>query len=362
MAGRPLPLSQFSCGPLSPTLPDLPRVPLIRAPTPLVAAERLAHAIGMKSLYVKREDLSGFAMGGNKPRQLEAIIAHARSTGADTLVTTAAAQSNFCQATAAAAAHLGLRCILLLRREGEAVVQGNLLLDHVFGAEIEFLDTADPYDPVIPGRLADIAERIRAENGHPYVVHLPGRTGPLTAASATSLAAELARQFGDLDEFPAKLFLAAGSGLTAAGIALGFKHLGVPTRVVGIAVQKPAAFLGPLMVERGNQAADLLGIATRLEADDFDLDDRFIGPGYGKPSQASLDAVALAGRYGALVVDPGYSGKALAGLIELQRHRRQDASRSAVFVHTGGAASVFLHADRVHRHVKRMRGDAARAN
>ena len=306
---------------------------------------------------MKREDLSGFAMGGNKPRQLEAIVADALSTGADTLVTTAAAQSNFCQATAAAAAHLGLRCVLLLRRKGEAVAQGNLLLDHVFGAEIEFLDTADPYDPAIPDRLADIAERVRSEDGHPYVIHLPGRTGPLTAASATAMAAELAEQFAALPVFPAELFLAAGSGLTAAGIALGFKHLGVPTRVVGISVQQPAAFLGPLMVERGNQAAALLGIETRFEESDFDLDDRFIGPGYGIPSPASLDAIR-AGRAIRAVLDPGYSGKALAGLIEHQR--RPDAS--AVFVHTGGAASVFLHADRVHRHVTRMRGATSRAN
>ena len=306
---------------------------------------------------MKREDLSGFAMGGNKPRQLEAIIANALAAGADTLVTTAAAQSNFCQATAAAAAHLGLRCILLLRTDGEAVAQGNLLLDQVFGAEIEFLHTADPYDPVIPGRLADIAERVRREDGHPCVIHLPGATGPLTAASATSLAAELADQFGALPEFPAELFLAAGSGLTAAGIALGYKHLGVPTRVVGISVQQPAGFLGPLMVERGNQAAALLGIETRLDASDFDLDDRFVGPGYGIPSPASLDAIALAGRYGALVLDPGYSGKAFAGLIEHQR-RRPDTSGSAVFVHTGGTASLFLHADSVDRHVKRVRGDA----
>ena len=325
-----------------------------------MAADRLAKAVGARSLVVKREDLSGFAMGGNKPRQLEAIVAHALSTGADTLITTAAAQSNFCQATAAAAAHLGLRCILLLRRASRTVAQGNLLLDRVFGAEIEFLDTTDPYDPEIPARLAAAAEHVRSAGGRPYVIHLPGRTGPLTAAAAAGAASELRDQFGDAPEHPTALFLAAGSGLTASGIVLGLKHLGVSTRVVGISVQQPAGFLKPLMAERANQAAALLGIATRVDENDFDLDDRFIGPGYGKPSAASLDAIALAGRHAALVLDPGYSGKALAGLIEHLHSSRSDAARRIAFVHTGGAANLFLHAGAVHRHSRRMQGRARR--
>ena len=325
-----------------------------------MAADRLAKAVGARSLVVKREDLSGFAMGGNKPRQLEAIVAHPLSTGADTLITTAAAQSNFCQATAAAAAHLGLRCILLLRRASRTVAQGNLLLDRVFGAEIEFLETTDPYDPEIPARLAAAAEHVRSAGGRPYVIHLPGRTGPLTAAAAAGAASELRDQFGDAPEHPTALFLAAGSGLTASGIVLGLKHLGVSTRVVGISVQQPAGFLKPLMAERANQAAALLGIATRVDENDFDLDDRFIGPGYGKPSAASLDAIALAGRHAALVLDPGYSGKALAGLIEHLHSSRSDAARRIAFVHTGGAANLFLHAGAVHRHSRRMQGRARR--
>ncbi len=325
-----------------------------------MAVDRLAKAVGARSLVVKREDLSGFAMGGNKPRQLEAIVAHALSTGADTLITTAAAQSNFCQATAAAAAHLGLRCILLLRRASRTVAQGNLLLDRVFGAEIEFLETTDPYDPEIPARLAAAAEHVRSAGGRPYVIHLPGRTGPLTAAAAAGAASELGDQFGDAPEHPTALFLAAGSGLTASGIVLGLKHLGVSTRVVGISVQQPAGFLKPLMAERANQAAALLGIATRVDENDFDLDDRFIGPGYGKPSAASLDAIALAGRHAALVLDPGYSGKALAGLIEHLHSSRSDAARGIAFVHTGGAANLFLHAGAVHRHSRRMQGRARR--
>ncbi len=306
--------------------------------------------MGVENLLLKREDLSGFAMGGNKPRQLEAILAEALADGADTLITTAAAQSNFCQSTAAAAAHLGLRCVLLLRGSATDSLQGNLLLDHVFGAEIEFVNTDSPYDPILPARLAGISERLRAEGCSPYVIHLTtGRTGPLGAAGATGAASELVEQFRDLQEAPDTLYLATGSGLTASGIILGFKHLRLATRVVGISVQQPASFLGPLMVERANQAAALLGIPTRIDESDFDLDDGFIGPGYGQPSMASLDAIRLAGRHAGVVLDPGYSGKALAGLVEHLRTGRLRREDSVVFIHTGGSPNLFFHADSVGR-------------
>ena len=328
-------------------LPDLPRIPLIRRPTPLAAADRLAGALGLASLAVKREDLAGFSLGGNKPRQLEAILARARAEGADTLITSASAQSNFCQCTAAAAAHLGWRCILLLRRGERPVVQGNLLLDRLYGAEIGFLDSDDPYDPDTTDRLAETALSVRAEGGRPFVIHLTGQTGALAAAAATDLAVELAAQFPR--PAPGILCLAVGSGLTAAGLTLGFRHLGLATRVVGISVQQPAEFLRPLMVARANAAAALLGLDTRLAAADVELDDRFIAPGYGRPSRASIDAVLLAGRHGALLLDPAYSGKALAGLGRLRAEGRLDADGGVVFLHTGGAASLFLHAARLDR-------------
>ncbi len=333
------------------TLPDLPRISLIRAPTPLTPAARLGTAIGLNGLTIKREDLSGFAMGGNKPRQLEAVVADALASGADTLITTAAAQSNFCQTTAAAAAHLGLDCVLLLRGRADSSVQGNLLLDHLFGAAIEFLDTEDPYDPIVPDRLTAVADRVRARGGQPYTVHLPGQTGALAAAAAAGQASELREQFAVLDGPPTALYLAVGSGLTAAGLILGFKHLGVTTRVVGISVQQTADFLKPLIVDRANAAAARLGIDTRVDEPDFELDDLYIGPGYGMPSPASLAAVALAGAHAALVLDPSYTGKALSGLIDHRQSGRLSADDQVVFVHTGGAAGLFAHADAMARHL-----------
>ncbi|MHA1565106.1 MAG: 1-aminocyclopropane-1-carboxylate deaminase/D-cysteine desulfhydrase [Alphaproteobacteria bacterium] len=334
-----------------PIIPNLPRIPLIRKPTPLVPVPCLAAAVGLDQLIVKREDLSGFAMGGNKPRQLEVILADARAADADTLVTTAAAQSNFCQTTAAAAAHLGLDCALLLRGQPDTLVNGNLLLDHIFGAEIEFIDTSDPYDPAIPTRLSEIADGVQARGGRPYIIHLPGRTGTLAAAAATGQATELNQQFIDGDGPPDILYLAVGSGLTAAGLIVGFKHLNIPTRVVGISVQQAEQFLKPLILDRANTAAALLGIDTRIDGQDFDIVDQFIGPGYGIPSPASLEAISIAGRYGALLVDPSYSGKALAGLIAHCRQGRVTKQTKVTFVHTGGTATLFAHAQTVAKYL-----------
>lgn len=333
------------------TAVSLPRIPLIQAPTPLQHHKRLAAAIGGIDLFVKREDLSGFALGGNKPRQLEFILGDALARGADTLVTTAGLQSNFCRTAAAAAAHAGLRCRLILRGRQEAAPQGNLLLDHLFGAEVETIDDDDPYSPRIRDRLAAVAAQIGAGGGRPYVAHLPGETGGLTAAGATSMADELTVQFRDLGEVPQLIYIAAGSGLTLAGLALGLKARGVATRVVGISVQQPAGFLKPLIVERAVQAAALLGLPTRLEPGDFDLDDDHRGPGYGVPSTASLDALALAGRAAGLVCDPVYTGKALAGLIAHARAGSLDRGTSVVFIHTGGAPSLFAHAPAVAEHL-----------
>ncbi len=340
--------------------PPLPRLPLIQAPTPLQRCRRLAAAIGGIDLFVKREDLTGFALGGNKPRQLEVILGEALARGADTLVTTAGLHSNFCRAAAAAAAPAGLRCRLILRGRPDVAPQGNLLLDQVFGAEIETIDDDDPYSPRIRERLCAVAAQVREGGGEPYVAHLPGQTGALTAAGATFLADELAAQIQDLDRAPERIYIAAGSGLTLAGLALGLKASGMPSRVVGISVQQPADFLKPLIVERAAGAADLLGLPIRLAPDDFDIDDDHLFPGYGLPSAASLDALALAGRAAGLVCDPVYTGKALAGLIAHVRAGALDRGVRVVFVHTGGAPSLFAHAPAVARHLAVYDGRADR--
>ncbi len=321
----------------------LPRLRLAHLPTPLTPAPRLADQLGLSSLVVKREDMTGVAFGGNKLRQIDFILAEALAAGADTIVTTASSQSNFCRAMAGACAATGLACHLLLRRAGGHALQGNLLLDIIFGATVEWIDETDPWSPAIATSLHRAVERLGAEGRRPQLVQLPGATAALAAAGWVSGGAELADDFARLGRAPDALVVACGSGLTAAGLALGLKHAGLPTRVIGISVQQPAARLLPWVLDVAERAAHLIGIPTRLDASDLLLTDDQVAPGYGRPSPASLAAVRLAGRHAGLVLDPVYTGKAMAGLIgaigsDLPR------GASVAFLHSGGTPGLFQHA------------------
>ncbi len=325
----------------------LGRVRLAHLPTPFEPAPRLSAALGGPPIWMKREDLSGLALGGNKPRQLEFLLAAALADGAQAVVTTAAVQSNFCRACAAAGARLGLKVGLLLRGTGQEDLQGNYLLDKVLGAELRFIPTQDPYDALIPLWLDEFVADFTRRGLKPYVLHLPGRTGTLGAAAMVSAGEEMARQFAEHKLMPQAVFSAAGSGLTTAGFVLAFKALGLPIRVVAISVQRAADFMVPLIVERANAAAQLLGLPIRVDANDFDFDDRHIGSGYGLPSRDAVDAIALAGRTEGLVFDPIYSGKALGGMIAQLREGSWRGASPLVFFHSGGAPGLFANASRM---------------
>lgn len=322
----------------------LPRLAVARLPTPLDEAPRLAAALGLARLWVKREDLSGTALGGNKLRKLDLILGEARELGADTLVTTAGEQSNFCRALAGASAKAGLSCHLHLRRMGRGALQGNLLLDHVFGATISYTALSDPWDPRIRAELDALAGDLIRAGRRPHVVQLTGATAALGAAAWVGGAAELAQDLAAAGAVPDVVAVACGSGLTLAGLALGFKHLGVPTRLIGFSVQQPARRLETWVMEAAEAAGLRLGIATRLQPGDVSIVDDHIGPGYGIPSAAGIEAVRLGGRTEGLVLDPVYTGKALAGLAAGVRSGLVASGASAVFLHSGGTPGLFTHA------------------
>ncbi len=334
----------------------MPCVVLGQFPTPFDPAPRLSAALGGPAIWVKREDMSGLALGGNKTRQLEALMAAALATGADTVVTTAAAQSNFCRTTAAAAAKLGLHAVLLLRGGADSPVTGNLLLDHLLGAEIEFLATTDPYDPATPARLEATMQRLRTLGRKPVLLHVVGAAGALGAAAYVPAAEELAAQFAASGIAPAALYITAGSGLTVAGMVLGLKHLGVRTKVVGICAQTSADFLRPIIARRANEAAALLGLATTVTEDEIELDDRRIGAGYGVANTDTVDAMDVAARTEGLLLDPVYTGKCMAGVMAHIRAGRWAATDAIVFLHSGGTPGLFAYgADRL----ATARGNAA---
>lgn len=319
---------------------SLPRAALARLPTPVEDATRLARELDVRRLSIKREDLTGTAFGGNKLRQIELILGDAVARGADTVISTAGAQSNFCRALAGSAASLGLACELLLRGTQGMALRGNLLLDHVFGAAVTFTDKTDPWDPAIRAALDAMAEAARSKGRKPLVVQLTGETAGLGVAGWVSGAEEILAQGAP----PHFIVMACGSALTLAGLALGFKHLGAPTRVLGVSVQQPIARLRPWIVEAAGKGAALLGLATRLIETDFDLLDA-VGEGYGKASQDGIDAVRLAGRTQGLVLDPVYTGKALAGLRAGVASGAVPRDADVMFLHSGGAPGLFANAD-----------------
>ena len=261
---------------------DLPRIPLGDLPTPYEPAERLAAEVGFRALWIKREDLSGPALGGNKIRQIEYILGAARAAGADTVITTAASQSNFCRALAGCAARVGLSCRLLLRAAGGMEPVGNLLLMRMFGAEITFTDATDPWHPSVREALEAIADDVRAKGGTPFIVQLPGETAALAVAAWALACDELVEDFALAGQVPDILAVACGSALTFAGLALGFARHGLQTRMLGVegCIRHPKALsfggeapmIGGQLVQNGERLA-----IARDDANDRSLPWQHVG-------------------------------------------------------------------------------------
>ncbi|WP_186767102.1 pyridoxal-phosphate dependent enzyme [Devosia ginsengisoli] len=325
------------------TITGQKRLELAHFPTPLEAAPRLAAHAGLAELFIKREDMSGYALGGNKLRQIDFILAEALDQGADMVITTAGSQSNFCRSLAGAAAKLGLGCHLHLRAKMGTDHVGNLLLDDIFGAKVTFTEKTDPWDPAIRAELDEIGQSYEAAGRKPYIAQLTGSSATLGIAGWVSGAAELMDDFRKIGRQPDAIVVVCGSGLTAGGLALGLKHLGATTRVVGVSAQQPEARLRQWIVETANAATTELGFATRLAPNDFDILDDKIGPGYGIPSPASIEAVRQAGRLAGLVLDPVYTGKGMAALLA-EGDGGMLTGKSVVFLHSGGTPGLFTHA------------------
>ena len=319
----------------------LPRVPLAHLPTPLDEARRLTARLGGPRILIKRDDLTGLALGGNKPRKLEFLMADALAQKADAIVISAAAQSNMVRMTCAAAAKLGLDVHAVLRGTPDSEVQGNLLLDLVFGAHITFIDTADPYSRLSVDTMDRIMAELRARGRRPYLIDMRYASGPLAAIGFVAASAELARQLGERDLPPSHLFLGTGSGTTQAGLVLGAALLGLPYHVVGVSVQQPADRMVPRIAEKVRGAAALLGLDACPTDAAITVDDGYIGQAYGVPTAAGTEALKLLARSEGIVTDPVYTGKGLSGLIGWIRQGQLSPRDSVVFLHTGGAPGLF---------------------
>ncbi len=320
-------------------LQNIPRVQLAFLPTPLKEASRLAAAIGGPSLWIKRDDLTGFGFGGNKIRGLEFLLADALAQGADTIVTGAAPQSNSVRATTAAAVHAGLAAVAAYSGTPPPQVEGNYRLVRMLGAQVRF--NGDPNRASVDGFIETVAAELREQGRRPYVIprggaNVPGTLGYVLAAR------ELAEQCAAQGIAPDAIVLATGACGTHAGMLAGIHALGLPWRVEGFTVSRPVEEVQGRVYELAQAALDRLGFAASLSTREVIVHDGFIGPGYGIPTPEGAQAIRLAARCEGIFLDPTYTGKALAGLISYSRNGHFRHDETVIFLHTGGEPALFV--------------------
>ncbi len=325
-------------------LPDLPRLPLAALPTPLETLPRLRAALEaaapgrpVPSLLIKRDDLTGLATGGNKTRKLETLLAMALAEGADTLVTVGAPQSNHCRQTAAAAARAGLRCVLVLGGSAPMLDGGNLLLDRLLGAEIVWAGPSD--------RLTVLAEAVDAERAagrRPYAITYGG-SSPVGAAAYALAFQELSDQLAGAGWRAQHIVVASSSGGTQAGLAVGAWAAGFHGQIHGISIDRTASEFAASLAALASDTAQMLGFDKTFASKDMIVHDAYLGGGYGVMGDPERAAIRLIAQTEGLLVDPVYTGRALAGLIDLIRQGRFRDDETVVFWHTGGLPAIFAY-------------------
>jgi len=321
----------------------LPRTRFAYLPTPLEEAPRLSAALGGPRLFIKRDDRSGLSFGGNKARIFEYVFGDALAQGATAMITPAGTQSNHLREVTTACNKLGLKSVIVVcGPRGPETPQGNLFLFHLLGADIRYYPTFDPHSPELWALLHDIEAELKAEGHRPYIVHFDLRPGLLGSASHVNAAEEMAGQFKALGHVPDFVYVPSGSGVTTSGFVLGFKHLGLRTRVVGVSLIWPAEQVRTAIAKHANAVAEELGLKTRVAETDYDVVD-YCAPGYGKITPQIGEAVRLVASQEGVLLDPVYNGKAMVALMDHVRAGRLDKRHSAVLIHTGGTPALFAY-------------------
>lgn len=312
----------------------LPSTPLAPDPTPVEELHRLRESLGGgPRLLVKRDDAIGFAFGGNKVRKMRLVAADALAKGADTLITTGGVQSNHARVTAAAAARLGLRCVLVANGRAPERLTANALLNQLLGAQVRYVADRQDRAPA----MAAAAEELRREGRTPYVIPI-GASTPLGAAAFVDAIAELSAQVDP----PDVIIHSTSSGGTQAGLIAGCALVGWPTRVIGVSADESAPSLAREVRTIIDGLPELLDVPPdRFAGAEIIVDDRFVGGGYGVPTAESTQAIDRCARTEALFLDPTYTAKAMAGLIARYTAGELADTQTVLFWHTGGQVALF---------------------
>jgi L-cysteate sulfo-lyase len=338
-------VTKLSTDQLRKAIDRLPRYPLAHLPTPLELAARFSEVIGGPEIYIKRDDCTGLAFGGNKTRHNEFLIADALAQKADIIVWGAGVQSNNCRQTAAACAKAGLDIHLVLGRGGPAkgpdVVQGNLLLDHLVGAHVDIVEETIGVD--LDDRIAAEAKK-HTDQGRRVYSWDRHKVKPLAAVSYALCVAEIVEQSAAMGFDPDAIYVSS-AGSTGSGVVLGQKALALKAPVRSVAPIEWPWDTQADMAQIADDAGKLIGLDLGITRDDIDVTFDAIGPAYGKVSAGGLEALALLARTEGILLDPIYSGKAMAGLIDDIRKGRWTSGQKVVLIHTGGTPALFAYAE-----------------
>jgi D-cysteine desulfhydrase family pyridoxal phosphate-dependent enzyme len=324
-----------------PTYPD--RVHLAHLPTPIGELTQLSAHLGGPRLWVKRDDQTGLALGGNKARKLEFLAADALAKGCDYLVTTGAPQSNHCRQTAAAAASLGLGCGLVLRGDTSADRSGNLLLDHFLGADLRWSGERPVHEV-----LHEVMKELAANGHSPYLIPLGG-SNVLGAASYVLAMDELMEQLRMISSGVDVIVVASSSGGTQAGLALGAQVYGFGGRVIGISIDHPARRLKLQVSALATATAMHLGLEPPSIESDILVEDSYLGKGYGILGDLEREAIFMLARHEGILLDPVYTGRAMGGLLDMIRTGYFSPSEKILFWHTGGTPALFAYGELLQR-------------
>ena len=304
----------------------------------------MSAALGGPRIIIKRDDLTGLALGGNKCRKLEYVLADAQQRGIDTLITSGSSQSNHALQTAAAGRKLGMETYLVLVKGVHVEKQGNLLLHDILDSTVSIHDVADPSEmfTTMLKKMNELADELRSKGRNPLVIPA-GVEVPLGTVGWVNAAEEIGQQLKEQKIDVQYVVLANSGGATQAGLVLGFKQLKLPLDVVGISVMFKKGKAIDEVVTLVNEAAKLLALDVAVTPDEVTVYDDYMGQGYGIITDGCIEAIRLVAQMEGIFLDPVYTGKAMAGLIDLIHKGQFTSKDTVIFVHTGGLPAVFAY-------------------
>jgi D-cysteine desulfhydrase family pyridoxal phosphate-dependent enzyme len=332
-------------------LGHLPRIKLTELPTPLEEMPRLTQALGGPRLLVKRDDLTAVGLGGNKVRKLEFLLADAQNQGATAVITTGGPQTNHGRITIAAAVKLGMKPALVVMGNEPVAVTGNLLLDHIMGAEIHYVPplrdkNLSAYDKWkthmdnLENKVEEVAENYRKRGETPYIIKLGG-TSVLGTMGYLDASVEVLSQLNAQRIKADYLICGVGTGGTFAGLLLGMKLLNCDMKVIGISVTAKEYMLKPLVQFEASEAAAFLNITTEIREEEITIYDGYVGTSYGHPTREGTEAIKRVAKTEGIILDPVYTGKTMAGLIDLTIQGAFTNNDTVIFLHSGGVPGLF---------------------